>query len=296
MTRLQNLLYTCVLLLTSSVVMAADHQISVDFSQSENYIGAQEPFTRMKPDIYSLAYGVTFDRAVSLNISYWAGEDEATYPDNDYVLEQESSGGSLSASWYLDAWSLNAVASRSKTENTLTSPSRPAQADQVQKFRELYFFADYTWQLRHWDLRPELGMGFQKSESDTRLNIKTANLKQLDTESQEDKGKYVQLGLSLAVWLEQGADWLWQPGVRIIWIDPVSGDGSISQQRSVRMGRFNRKASNASEEDNESDASGYTELSLSLYVDQFSITGYYSHTIDAPPNTETIGLSAGVSF
>ena len=284
------------LMFATPVLYAADQQVSIDFSQSENYVGANEPLTRMKPSIVSLAYGITFDRLYGFNVSFWSGKDQVTYPENDYVLEQDSSGGSLSASWYLDKWSLNAAISRSKTENTLTSPKRTAQADQLQKYSELYVSADYIFRLGSLDLRPELGLGFQKGESESRLNVKISNLKQLDTERQQDKGRYLQFGLSLAYWLEQGGEWLWQPGFDIVWFNPVSGTSNIATQRSVRNGRFEGTISNTREEDDESDASGYAELSLSAYIDEISITGYYSHSFDSQPNTKTLGVSAGFSF
>lgn len=297
MTRLPvNLSALALLFFALPSLYAADHQVSLDYSQSENYVGSNDPLTRMKPALFSLAYGMTFDRRIGLNLSYWMGEDEATYPDSDYVLEQESEGGSISVSWYLEEWSLNAVASQSKTDNTLTSPTRPARADQVQKFREFYVSVDYTWQLGELDLRPELGVGLQKSESDSRLNIELSNLKQLDTERQEDDGKYLQVGLSLAYWLEQGPHWLWQPALSLFWIDPLSGNSQIAQQRSVRFGRNNGKASNTSEEDSESDASGFADLSLSVYFQDISLTAYYSRSLDIHPDTETMGISAGLSF
>lgn len=282
-------------IIATPVLYAADQHVSIDFSQSENYVGTNEPLTRMKPGIVSLAYGITFDRLYGFNVSFWSGKDQVSYPENDYVLEQDSSGGSLSASWYLEKWSLNAAISRSKTENTLTSPKRTAQADQVQKFREFYVSADYMIQLGQLDLRPELGLGFQKGESDSRVNVEISNLKQLDTERQEDEGRYLQFGLSLAYWLEQDPKWLWQPGLDIVWFNPISGNSSIAQQRSVRNGRFKGTTSNTREED-ESDASGYAEMSLSAYIDDISMTGYYSRSFDSQPNTKTLGVSVGFSF
>ncbi len=287
---------TIMFLLFGNSIVRADQLLSFEWSRAEDYLQGQTQRFEFKPDIYGIYYSLALADVWQASVSYWQGGATRKLGEGNFHLENEQSGLAFSLFYSKENWGLSSTISFSENTIDVESPDALSFYESQSDTDDISVAVDYAWRVDALEVRPSLGMGYQKSESRSRaFGISLPGLTLSRDESQ--KSIYGFAGMSLSYWLSISDTLACLPAVHVSWTESLDGEASLTDNRTLQTRRGGTySAQQQSVVSVGEDGAGYVDLSLSLLWQSWQLRLAYGQSFAQEEDLATSSLQVGLSF